>query len=130
MPERRERHWCHIGRRHWYLAPIAVSDALDDEAAYHLVVAAGNVMIFLAPGTGPDVVARLARALLPGGLLVSGWRTDELAVAEYDAWAGAAGLTPVARHAGWDREVLKPGADWCVAVDRRPPATELGQTGG
>ena len=98
--------------------------ALDDEDAYHLVVAAGNVMIFLAPGTGPAVVSRLARALLPGGLLVSGWRTDELAVTEYDAWARAAGLSPVVRHAGWDGTPLTPGADWCVAVDRRPPAAE------
>jgi SAM-dependent methyltransferase len=94
---------------------------LDDDAAYHLVVAAGNVMIFLAPGSGPAVVSRLARALRPGGLLVSGWRTDELAVAEYDGWAGAAGLVPVVRHAGWDATPLTPDADWCVAVDRRVP---------
>jgi hypothetical protein len=81
-------------------------------------------MIFLAPGTGPSVVSRLARALLPGGLLVSGWRTDELAVAEYDAWARAAGLSVVTRHAGWDGTPLTPDADWCVAVDRRPPAAQ------
>ena len=103
----------------WRLADLA---GLDDEDAFHLVVAAGNVMIFLAPGSGPDVLFRLARALLPGGLLVSGWRTDELAVAEYDAWARAAGLSPVARHASWDGAPLTADAEWCVAVDRRPPA--------
>jgi chemotaxis methyl-accepting protein methylase len=65
------------------------------------VVAAGNVMIFLEPGTGPEVVRRLAAVLRPGGLLVSGWRTDELAVQEYDRWARAAELEPVARHATW-----------------------------
>jgi hypothetical protein len=27
--------------------------ALEDEAAYHLVVVAGNVIIFLQPSTGP-----------------------------------------------------------------------------
>jgi hypothetical protein len=105
----------------WRLEDLTV---LEDDAAYHLVVAAGNVMIFVAPGSGPVVVSRLARALLPGGLLVSGWRTDELAVTEYDAWARAAGLVPVARHAGWDATALTPDADWCVAVDRRPPAAE------
>ena len=99
----------------WRLEDLA---ALEDERAYHVVVAAGNVMIFLAPGTGPDVVARLARSLVPGGLLVSGWRTEELAVEEYDRWTRAAGLTPVVRHATWQGAELTADADWCVAVDR------------
>jgi hypothetical protein len=64
------------------------------------------------------VVRRLAAALRPGGLLVSGWRTDELPVAEYDAWADAAGLQPVVRHATWDAAPWREDADWCVAVDR------------
>ena len=92
---------------------------LEDEASYDLIVAAGNVMIFLTPGTGPQVVARLARALRPGGLLVSGWRTDELPVAEYDGWAGEAALEQVVRHATWQGQPMTPEADWCVAVDRR-----------
>jgi SAM-dependent methyltransferase len=101
----------------WHLVDLA---ALTDEAAYDLVVAAGNVMIFLAPGTGPAVVRRLAAAARPGGLVVSGWRTDELAVREYDDWARGAGLTPVARHADWQGAPMTHDADWCVAVDRRP----------
>ena len=99
----------------WRLEDLA---ALGDDAAYDLVVAAGNVMIFVEPGTGPVVVARLAAALRPGGLLVSGWRTDELAVQEYDGWAAAAGLVPLVRHATWQGEPLTADADWCVAVDR------------
>ncbi len=100
----------------WRLEDLA---ALEDESAYHLVVAAGNVMVFLDPGTGPSVVSRLARSLRPGGLLVSGWRTDELPVETYDEWAHAAGLTRVVRHATWQGEVMTAGAGWCVAVDRR-----------
>lgn len=103
----------------WELADLAT---LDEQEDVHLVVAAGNVMIFLEPGTGPEVVRRLARALLPGGLLVSGWRTDDLPVEEYDGWARAAGLVPVVRHATWQGAPLTADADWCVAVDRRPPA--------
>lgn len=99
----------------WHLADLA---ELDAHEAYDLVVAAGNVMIFVAPGTGPAVVARLAAALRPGGLLVSGWRTEELPVAEYDAWTAAAGLQPVVRHATWDAEPWRDDAEWCVAVDR------------
>jgi len=92
---------------------------LAEEAAYDLVVAAGNVMIFLTPGTGPEVVRRLAGALQPGGLLVSGWLTADLPVPEYDRWCAGAGLTPVVRHATWQGAPLTPDADWCVAVDRR-----------
>ena len=100
----------------WHLADLAT---WDPPGSYDLVVAAGNVMIFLAPGTGPAVVQRLAGSLGPGGLLVSGWRTDELAVEEYDGWAVAAGLEQVVRHATWQGAVWTADADWCVAVDRR-----------
>jgi SAM-dependent methyltransferase len=101
----------------WELQDLA---GYDGDGSYDVAVAAGNVMIFLAPGTGPEVVRRLAAALRPGGLLVSGWRTDELAVCDYDGWCAAAGLTPVVRHATWQGAPLAPDSDWCVAVDRRP----------
>jgi SAM-dependent methyltransferase len=101
----------------WRLRDLA---ELEDESSYDLVVAAGNVMIFVKPGTGPEVVRRMARALRPGGLLVSGWRIDELPVADYDRWAADAGLVQVARHATWQGEPMSDDADWCVAVDRLP----------
>lgn len=99
---------------------------LDLPDRFDLIVAAGNVMIFLASGTGPAVVARLAAHLRPGGLLVSGWRTADLAVPAYDGWVQAAGLTPVARHATWDGDPWEPGADWCVAVDAAPASAPAG----
>ena len=109
----------------WVLGDLA---GLQDVAAYDLVVAAGNVVVFLADGTGPTVLARLAGALRSGGLLVSGWRTDHaeddgrpvLAVADYDAWCAAAGLVPAVRHRGWAGEPWSDDADWCVAVHQRP----------
>ena len=91
---------------------------LDLEARYDLVVAAGNVMVFLAPGTEQEVVRRMARHLRPGGLLVCGWRTDRLGKASYDDLALAAGLTPVDRFATWDGDPWQDGAGWCVSVDR------------
>ncbi len=96
---------------------------LDLDQRFDLVVAAGNVMIFLAPGTGPTVVSRLAAHLRPGGLLVSGWRTADLSVPTYDGWVRAAGLSPVARHATWDGAPWEAGSDWCVAVDSAPAGT-------
>ena len=110
-----------VARRHagprWLDADLA---ALELPDRFDLVVAAGNVVVFLAPGTEPRVVGRLAEHLRPGGLLVSGWRTDRLDVASYDAWARAAGLEEVVRHRSWDGEPYEPGSDWCVAVDRLP----------
>ena len=111
----------------WYDADLAVLELPD---RFDLVVAAGNVVVFLAPGTEAEVVRRLAEHLVPGGLLVSGWRTDRLPVEAYDAHARAAGLEPVARHSTWQGEPWRPDADWCVAVDRRPDAPPAGAVPG
>ncbi len=101
--------------------------AFRTEEPFDLVVAAGNVLVYLAEGTEPAALASMAASLRPGGLLVSGWRTDRapvesgprLAVATYDGWAQQAGLEPVARHATWHGDPWVEGSDWCVAVDRR-----------
>jgi len=99
----------------WVEADLA---ALDLGRTFDLVVAAGNVMVFLAPGSEQDVVRRLAAHLSAGGLLVSGWRTDRMSVSSYDALVATAGLAQVARHSTWDAQPWVDGAEWCVAVDR------------
>lgn len=91
---------------------------LDLGERFDVVVLAGNVVVFLAPGTEQEVMRRAAAHLLPGGLLVSGWRTDRLSRADYDALAQLAGLEPVDRFATWDGTAWHDDADWCVAVDR------------
>ncbi len=92
---------------------------------FDLVVMAGNVMIFLTPGTEGAVVANLARHLGPGGLLVAGFqlRPGGLGLDAYDAMTRAAGLTLVERWATWDRQALAPdptgrgtGPDYAVSV--------------
>ena len=103
----------------WYDADLA---ALHLPERFDLVVAAGNVVVFLAEGTEQEVLRRLAAHLVPGGLLVSGWRTDRLAADAYDRLAAGAGLEPVERWSTWDREPWRDDADWCVAVHRRPAA--------
>jgi SAM-dependent methyltransferase len=94
--------------------------ALELDDRFDLVVAAGNVVVFLAEGTEHEVLRRLAAHLVPGGLLVSGWRTDRMSAAEYDRLAAGAGLEPVDRWSTWDREPWRDDADWCVRVHRRP----------
>lgn len=85
---------------------------------FDVVVMAGNVVVFLAPGTEGVVLGRTAAHLRPGGLLVSGWGTDRMPVQDYDRLARSAGLEPVARYATWDEAAWRADADWCVAVDR------------
>lgn len=93
---------------------------VDLGRTFDLVVAAGNVMIFLAPGTEAAVVANLARHLEAGGALVAGFSLEPggLDLATYDALAAAAGLALSDRWATWDCAGYE-GGDYAVSVHRR-----------
>lgn len=97
---------------------------LDLDERFDVLLLAGNVMVFLAPGTEQEVLCRAAAHLAPGGRLVSGWRTDRMPRSDYDDLARRAGLEPVDRYATWDGEPWHDGADWCVAVDQRPGSSD------
>lgn len=104
----------------WIHADLADLGAHSTET-FDVVLLAGNVMIFLAPGTEERVMGELVDRLAPGGLLVAGFsiRPDRLSLAEYDRVAAGAGLESVARFATWDREPYD-GGDYAVSVHRRP----------
>jgi SAM-dependent methyltransferase len=88
---------------------------------FSAIVAAGNVMIFLAPGTEAAVVAALARHLEPGGLLVAGFQlTAGLGLSRYDDVTRAAGLTLRSRFATWDGDPFEPGGNYAVSVHAAP----------
>jgi len=95
-------------------------ETVDLGRRFDVVVAAGNVFIFLTPGREAAVTANLARHLEPGGLLVAGFQLDEdgLTLADYDAFCAAAGLDLLARFATWDREPYE-GGDYAVSVSGR-----------
>ena len=82
-----------------------------------LVLLAGNVMIFLTPGTEGDVLSNLADLLTPGGLLVAGFslRPGQLSLGGFDGAASAAGLVLRQRWATWDRQPFD-GGDYAVSV--------------
>jgi SAM-dependent methyltransferase len=106
----------------WLEADLAeLQDRLDAE--FDLVVLAGNVMIFLSPGTEQRVLSQLVGRLVSGGLLVAGFqlRPDRLSLADYDRLCAAVGLDPVARWATWDRRPFAAG-DYAVSVHRRSVA--------
>jgi SAM-dependent methyltransferase len=87
---------------------------------FDAIVLAGNVMIFLAPGSEATVVANLAHHLAPGGALVAGFQLHPggLTLAHYDAYAAQAGLTLAERWATWDRQPWSPESDYAVSVHR------------
>ena len=71
----------------WRLADLSV---IDLGRTFECIVMAGNVMIFLAPGTEQAVVSNLARQLAPGGLLIAGFQImrGRLPIEQYDALCG------------------------------------------
>jgi 2-polyprenyl-3-methyl-5-hydroxy-6-metoxy-1,4-benzoquinol methylase len=101
------------------LAHLDLRDATGERRRFDVVVAAGNVMIFLAPGTEPTVVARLADHLRPDGALVAGFQLGrQLSLTDYDRAAEAAGLQLEARFATWEAAPYVVGGDYAVSVHR------------
>jgi SAM-dependent methyltransferase len=88
---------------------------------FDAAVVAGNVMVFLAPGSEKDVLTRLAAHVRPEGPIVIGFATDrEYPLDAFDADAAAAGLRLDDRFATWDLRPWRDGADFVVTVLRRP----------
>jgi trans-aconitate methyltransferase len=87
---------------------------------FDLVVLAGNVMIFVRPGTEGPVLVNLTRHLEARGLLIAGFTTGAgLDLPTYDQLADAAGLTLVERWATWSRAPAKSDRTYAVSVHRR-----------
>lgn len=105
----------------WVLADLA---EVDLGRRFDAIVMAGNVMIFLAPGTEAAVVANLARHLEPGGVLIAGFQLQpgRLGIDDYDSHCSAAGLELAERWATWDREPWAAGGGYAVSVHRAPEA--------
>ncbi len=104
----------------WVLADLAALGSEFAPETFDSVVLAGNVMIFVDPGTEGTVVANLATLVVPRGLLIAGFqvRSDRLSLERYDQIADAAGLSLVARFATWDREPFL-GGDYAVSAHQR-----------
>ncbi len=117
------------GRRHHPRVPLAELDLLQVDSgelaarglptAYDAVVAAGNVLLFVADGTEHDVVTRLAQVLSPGGRLVVGFHTSgHFSHDRLDEMSREAGLTKEFRFATWQCDPFTDDADWAVSVYR------------
>jgi SAM-dependent methyltransferase len=112
----------HPGPR-WLVADLTELDLVSEgeEEPFDGAVLAGNVMVFLAPGTEADALRRVAAHVRDDGFVVTGFHTNrELALDDFDAAAAEAGLRLEHRFATWDLRAWHEDADFAVSVLRRP----------
>ena len=92
-----------------------------DEDPFDLVVCAGNVMVFLAPGSERAVLERLRDHTRPGGRLVVGFRREtHYTYAQFNVDLRTAGLSLEHRFATWALDPFTPQSDFAVSVLRVP----------
>ena len=106
---------------HWEVADL---ETVKLGRAFDAVLMAGNVMIFLTPGSEGRVLGNMAVHLAPGGLLIAGFqlRDGGLTLERYDALAEKAGLHLTERYATWEAESWVAGGTYAVSVHRRVEA--------
>ncbi|HEX3335577.1 MAG TPA: class I SAM-dependent methyltransferase [Jatrophihabitans sp.] len=106
----------HPGPR-WLVGDLARLEL--DEEPFDAAVLAGNVLVFVAPGSEVEVLRRVAAQLRPDGVVAAGFTTArEYQVGEFDRDCAAAGLTLEHRFATWDLRPWHDDAEWVVSVLR------------
>lgn len=109
----------------WINADLAAFDlaAHGIDEPFDAALCAGNVMPFLAPGTGAAVLTNLRRHVRPDGPIAIGFGTDrEYALEQFDADIETAGLIVDHRFATWDLRPWRDDATFAVTVLRVPDA--------
>jgi len=106
----------------WVEADLVATSAHVAAASIDVAVLAGNVMIFLDPGTEGAVLASVAETLRPGGLVVIGFqvRAGGYGPVGLDEAAADAGFDILHRWSTWARDPWAPEGDYQVSVHRRP----------
>jgi SAM-dependent methyltransferase len=110
----------------WVLSDLAQVAPVDLGDPFDAIVLAGNVMVYVGPGSERDVVEAIAAHLAPNGVVVAGFRLDlpGYGLDAYDRDAASAALSLVSRYATWERAPYA-GGDYAVSVHARS-----GDTGG
>lgn len=107
----------HPGPR-WIVGDLSVL-ALDE--TFDAAVVAGNVMLFVAPGTEGAVLARIAAHIRPDGVVIVGFGTARgYDLTDFDRHADLAGLVLEHRFATWELRPWHEDASFVVSVFRRP----------
>ena len=100
----------------WHLADLASLEL--DGPPFDAVVLAGNVLIFVDPGTERAAVGRCAAAMAPHALLVAGFqvRPDGYGPTQLDADAASHGLELRDRWSSWDADPWPGDGGYQVSV--------------
>jgi len=100
----------------WYEHDLAT---LDLGRVFDVVVMAGNVLLFTAPGTQRAVVAGCARHVGPGGALVAGFQLGRgYELGAYADNCHSAGLALTECYATWDGDQSFESMNYAVSVHR------------
>ncbi|MDX1883847.1 class I SAM-dependent methyltransferase [Mycolicibacterium sp. 120270] len=105
----------------WLVGDLAELDlpARGIPDPFDVIVAAGNVMTFLAPGTRTEVLTRLRRHLASDGRAVIGFGAGRgYAFSEFFTDAADAGLKSDVLLSTWDLQPFTDNSDFLVAIMR------------
>lgn len=101
------------------VADLATLDLGADP--FDAAVLAGNVLVFVAPDSEPEVLRRVAAHVRPDGFVITGFGTDRgYDLADFDVHSAGAGLVLEHRFATWDLRPWQDGAPFAVTVLRKP----------
>ena len=93
---------------------------LDLGREFDVVLMAGNVPLFTAPGTHAALVAGCARHVATGGRLIAGFQlSGAYSLEQYDAHCAETGLTLSERFSTWGCDPFVAGGDYAVSVHTR-----------
>lgn len=94
--------------------------ALELDRVFDAVVMAGNIVLFVQPGTEAAVVAGAARHVASGGRLIAGFSLGRgVTVDQWEDWLRSAGLEPAERFATWNGDPFDEHSNYVVSVATR-----------
>lgn len=101
----------------WVQSDLAT---LDMGRTFDLVVMAGNVILFVEPGTEEACVAGAARHVAPGGHLVAGFSLSRgVTIDAWNSWLRAGGLEPIENLSTWAGDPFIDTSNYLVSVATR-----------
>ncbi|MFI5085703.1 MAG: class I SAM-dependent methyltransferase [Actinomycetales bacterium] len=99
----------------WHVGDLTELDLPGE--TFDIIVCAGNVMTFLAPGTGADVLGKFGDHCAADGRIVVGFGGQRgYSFDAFFADVAAAELAVTGRFATWDLRPWTPESDFLVAV--------------